>query len=302
VAIAPETDPGMTTGGQVELPRWRDALRRLVRRPGTVTAAAVLLVFVLGALGAPRIARFPPNEQPDAVGQRHLSPSATHWFGTDQYSRDVFSRVVHGTRVSLEVGLLAVAIAALVGTAWGAVAGYVGGWADLALMRLVDALFAVPRVLLLVMVAALWYPLPLSALILVLGLTGWFGVSRLVRGEIRSVQQREFVQAARALGAGRVRVLVRHIIPHVVAPVLVTATIGVANAIVMESGLSFLGLGIAPPDPSWGSIIGDGYPFIASAWWVSAFPGIALITTVLAVNTLADGLRDALNPRQLHAP
>ena len=273
------------------------------RRRGSFFAASAILVVIalLGAL-APWVAPYDPTAIPDAIGLRSQPPSAMHPFGTDVFSRDVLSRVIWGTRVSLEVSLLAVLLAIAVGTTFGAVAGYAGGRVDSVLMRFNDALLAIPRILLLLGVLALWGTLPVGGLVLLLGLTGWFGVSRLVRGEVRALAAREWVDAARALGVSHVRILWRHILPHITAPVLIAATFGVANVIVLEAGLSYLGFGVQPPRASWGSIIHDGSDAIAQQWWVSVFPGIALVATSLALHVVADRLRERLNPRQLPAP
>lgn len=275
----------------------------VARRRGSLAAASAVLVVIalLGAL-APWLAPYDPTAIPDAVGMRSLPPSAAHPFGTDVFSRDVLSRVIWGTRVSLEISVLAVLLAVLVGTSYGAIAGYAGGRTDAVLMRLNDAFLAIPRILLLLGILALWGTLPVGGLVLLLGLTGWFGVSRLVRAEVRSLATREWVDAARALGVAHRRIVWRHILPHVAAPVLIAATFGVANVIVLEAGLSYLGFGVQPPRASWGSIIHDGSDAVTQQWWVSVFPGIALVATSLALHVVADGLRERLNPRQLPAP
>ena len=278
---------------------WRDALRHIASDRRALLAALVLGLVGLVALLAPLVAPYDPAAIPDMVGMKALPPSPEHPFGTDGYSRDVLSRVIHGARVSLGLSFLAVVLSSVVGTAYGAVAGWFGGALDAVLMRTVDAFMSIPRVLLLVAVAALWGQLPVAGLVLLLGFTSWFGVARLVRSEVRALREREFVVAARALGVPNRRLLWRHTLPHALGPVLVAATLGVGDLIVIEAGLSFLGLGVAPPAASWGSVIQDGVENVARWWWISMFPGIALVTTVLAVNVLADGLREALDPRQL---
>lgn len=197
---------------------------------------------------------------------------------------------------------MAVAVSAAVGVAWGAVAGYAGGALDRLLMHLVDAGLAIPRILLLLGVVAFWGTLSVPALVLLLGLTGWFAMSRLVRAGVRATRAREFAVAARALGASPWRVVVRHVLPHAIAPALVAAALGVGQVVVLEAGLSFLGYGVAPPTATWGGMIRDGREALATAWWVSVFPGLALAITVLAVNVLADRLRGLLDARQLPAP
>jgi peptide/nickel transport system permease protein len=274
---------------------------RLRRDPFLVAAIVFLAALALVALLAPIIAPYDPTAQFDLTRLRTQPPSRDHWFGTDPFSRDVLSRVIDGARVSLTVAFLAVLLASVLGTAYGAIAGFQGGAVDTVMMRALDACIAIPRILLLLTVVALWGALSAGPLVIVLGLTGWFGVGRLVRAEVLAVKERDFVAAARVAGATAPRMLVRHVIPHVLAPVLVAATLGVANIVVVEAGLSFLGYGIPQPRASWGSIIRDGKDVIATAWWLSLFPGLALAATVLAVNVVGDRLREALNPRQLHA-
>lgn len=268
--------------------------------PATI-AAITLLVIALAAILAPWIAPFDPAQLLNTAAGAQ-PPSATNWLGTDPSSRDLLSRLLYGARVSLGVSGVAVLVAMVVGTAWGAVAGFVGGWVDRVLMHIVDAGLAIPRILLLLGIVALWGTLSTPALILLLGLTGWFGGSRLVRAEVRAARERDFVAAARATGASPARVLVRHVLPHAMTPMLVAATLGVGQVIVIEAGLAFLGYGVAPPAASWGGLIRDGREVLATAWWMSVFPGIALATTVLAVNVLGDRLRSALGAKQLHAP
>jgi len=287
----------------VPLAPWAPGrLTGLLRRdPAAAIAAATLVVIAIAAALAPWLAPFDPN-QPLDVAARAQPPSAEHWLGTDPLSRDLLSRLLHGARVSLGVSLVAVAVATIVGTAWGAIAGYVGGWVDRALMHLVDAGLAIPRILLLLGIVSLWGTLSVSALILLLGLTGWFGASRLVRAEVRATRERDYVAAARATGVPGARILVRHILPHALTPMLVAATLGVGQVVVIEAGLSFLGYGIASPAASWGSLIRDGREVLGTAWWMSVFPGLALAATVLSINVLGDRLRGALGAPQLHAP
>jgi peptide/nickel transport system permease protein len=269
--------------------------------PAVSIAGLTLVLIALAALLAPWIAPFDPAHTLD-VSAGAQPPSATHWLGTDQLSRDLLSRLLYGARISLGISLLAVTVAVVVGTAWGAVAGYAGGWVDTLMMHAVNAGLAIPRILLLLGIVALWSGLSMSSLVLFLGLTGWFGVSRFVRAEVRATRDRDFAVAARATGASPFRVLVRHVLPHALTPMLVAATLGVGQVIVIEAGLSFLGFGVAPPDVSWGTLIRDGRDVLGSAWWMSVFPGLALATTVLAVNVLHDRLRSALGGQQLHDP
>lgn len=258
---------------------------------------AILGGIVGIALIAPLLAPYGPNAQLDIVALKSQAPSIAHPFGTDQLSRDVLSRVLVGSRISLAVAALSVLAATTLGTAYGAIAGCAGHRLDSFLMRTVDAALAIPRVLLLIVVLALWGHVSPTVLVLVIGCTGWFGVSRLVRSEIVSLRTREWVTAARALGASPARTLVRHILPNALSPVIVSATLGVANVILLEAGLSFLGLGIQPPQASWGSVMQDGADQIRSLWWMSVFPGLAILVTVMAVNAVGDGLRAAADPR-----
>ncbi len=274
-------------------PRWA----RHVTRHATV-ASVVLLLIVLLALLAPLLAPYDPIAQPDIIGMKDLAPSLSHPFGTDSFSRDVLSRCMYGARISLSVAALATVIAITLGTLYGAIAGYMGGVVDAVMMRIVDAALSIPRVLLLIAILALWDGLPLWLLVVVLGATGWFGLSRMVRGQVLSLRELEFVAAARAVGASGPRILVRHILPNVVPTIIVAATLGIGHVIILEAGLSYLGLGVQPPTASWGSIIQDGADQIGSAWWISLFPGILIVTTTIACNALGDALRTALDPRE----
>lgn len=280
---------------------WRAALHTLTRDRSAMAGVVILLLLAFIAVAAKYVAPYNPKAQPDIVGLKYLAPSLAHPFGTDVLSRDVLSRVIWGSRVSLSIAFLSVLVAATVGTGYGAIAGYVGGRVDGFMMRVVDALLSIPRVLLLIAVATLWNGLGITGLVLLLGLTGWFGVSRLVRALVLSAREDEFVTAARALGASHARILLHHILPQVISPVLVAATLAIGNVIVIEAGLTYLGTGVRPPDASWGSIFFDGKDAISYAWWVSVSAGMALVITVLAVNLVADGLREALNTRQLPA-
>ena len=233
---------------------------------------------------------------PDVVAGT-TPPSAAHPFGTDHLNRDVLSRVVSGARVSLTVAALAVLLALTVGTAVGLTAGFFGGWVDSLLMRLVDAALAIPRLFVLLLLLVVWERVPLPALIFVLGTTGWFATARLVRGEVLRIKQEPFVAAAAALGASAWTTITRHLLPNAAGPVLVAATLGVGDVILLESGLSFLGLGIQPPMPSWGGMVLDARPLLLSAPWTAIFPGAAIVVTVLAVNLVGDALSAALDPR-----
>lgn len=274
-------------------------LRALFRDSRTRIALVVLLLVALGAILAPVLAPYDPAAHLDIERLNSQPPSAAHPFGTDPYSRDVLSRLIYGSRISLAVGLGSVALAMSFGIAVGIVAGYLGGAVDAVLMRLVDAAISVPRLLVLIMVASLWGRLGLVPLTLLMAGTGWFAVSRLVRAETLALRDREFILAARALGVPTRRLLVRHVLPNVLAPALVAAALSIANVILLEAALSYLGIGVRPPTASWGSIIQDGAERVAELWWLTLFPGLAILVTVFACNALGDALRDAFDPRQL---
>ena len=273
---------------------WRQFWRAFSRNRLSVGGGVVVLGLALVAIFAPAIAPWDPNK-PDA--RRILvGPSANHWLGTDQLGRDVLSRVVHGARVSLAVGFVSVGIMAFVGIIMGAVAGYYGGLVDAAVMRLVDLMLVFPRLFLLLAVLAFLRP-SIWIIMAVIGLTGWMGVARLVRAEFLSLKEREFVIWSESVGAGAGRIIFRHILPNALAPVLVAMTLGIPAAILTESALSFLGLGVQPPTATWGNILNDGKDTIEIAWWVTLYPGLAILVTVLCYNLLGEGIRDALDPR-----
>jgi len=280
---------------------WREPVARALDKTSVKIALGVLGAFVLIAVLAPFIAPHDPTAPLDPINLRDRPPSLAYPLGTDPASRDVLSRLIYGARISLAVSVFSVAVAVSIGTALGAIAGYFGGVLDTIITRMIDALLSIPRVLLLFAVASLWGKLGVPALIVILGVTGWFGLTRLVRTEVLDVKQRDFVLAARALGTSHGRILVRHVLPHAMTSVTVAAALGVGSAIVVEAGMSFLGIGVAPPTPSWGNMIQDGASAPHTHWWVSLFPGLALAITVVAVNVVADGLREALSPRQLPA-
>lgn len=277
------------------------SLLAMLRRNWLGILGGALLVLVLGlALAGPWLGL--PDPTRSDLRARMLAPTLSwsglgaHPFGTDQLGRDILSRIVTGSRVTLTIAGSAVIIGGIVGVFLGLVAGYFGGWSDRLLMRLVDIQLAFPLMLLALLVVAALGP-SLHNLIAVLALTSWVRYARIVRGQVLTVREREFVQAARAIGASHVRILARHILPNILTPVLVVATLELARTIVLEAGLSFLGLGIQPPFPSWGRMLADGRTYIASAWWIITLPGLALMLTVLGVNLLGDWLRDWLDPQ-----
>jgi len=275
-----------------------EAGRRFFRHPTAGWGIGVLAFFVIVAVAAPLVTSYDPRAQLDIVHLKNQPPSWSYILGTDVYSRDLWSRVAFGARVSLLVGALGMLVAVTLGTLVGAVAGYYRHWVDAVLMRGVDVGLALPRIFVLLIAIALFGQLPLAALVLVIGLTSWFGTSRLVRAEVLSVRERDFVAAARAVGAGPGRVIFRHVLPNAAAPIIVSAALGIGNVLLLEAALSFLGIGVAPPTASWGNMIADGAPYLASAPWTTLFPGLAIALVVMALNAVGDALRDALDPRQ----
>jgi len=268
--------------------------RRFSRNRLSLAALTVVAVIIVIALCASVIS--PRNPMAIDVHNVLSPPSVAHPFGTDELGRDVLSRMIWGSRVSLKVGFVAVGLAILVGTLIGSIAGFYGGKVDALLMRFVDIMLAFPAFFLILAVISVLEP-SIYTIMVVIGLTGWMDVARLVRAEFLTLKERDFVVAARASGAGNLRMIFRHILPNALSPVFVAATFGVAGAILIESGLSFLGLGVQPPNPSWGNILTSGKDNIEVAWWLSLFPGLAILTTVLSYNLVGEGLRDALDPR-----
>lgn len=275
----------------------RDDARRFFRHPTVAASLAVLAVLVTVALCAPLVAPYRPSQQLDIIALQNRPPDWLHPLGTDLYGRDVWSRLVYGARVSLGVGTLGMLVAVTLGGLVGATAGYFRGWVDGVLMRFVDVGLSVPRIFLVLGAIAVWERLGIASLILLLGLTGWFATARIVRAEVLTLRERPFTDAARSLGAGSWRIIVRHIIPNAAAPLIVSAALGIGNMMLLEAGLSFLGVGIQPPSPSWGNMIADGRDLLTSAPWISLFPGLAIALAVMALHAVADALRDALDPR-----
>ncbi len=256
---------------------WREFKKSRVAVLGLYIMVGLYLATLLSAYLAP----FDPSAIENISATRHLPPSLEHLMGTDRFGRDVFSRVLFGARISLSIGFIAVGISITIGTLVGAVSGFFVGVVDTVLMRLVDMLISFPRLVLLITVIALFEP----------------STARIVRGEVLSLRERDFIQAARALGLGAPRIIFRHVIPNVLGPVIVAATLGLGNIILIEAGLSFLGLSVPPPTPSWGNMINGGRQYLVQAWWVATFPGLAIVVTVIAFNLIGDGLRDAFDPR-----
>lgn len=269
---------------------WRTFSRNQLAICGSVVVAALVVLAVLAPLLAPW--------DPSRLDTKRIlaPPSNSHWLGTDQLGRDVLSRVLYGSRISLAVGFVSVGIAMLIGVLLGSAAGYHGGMVDTVIMRLVDLMLVFPRFFLLLAVLALLRP-SIWTIMTVIGLTGWMGVARLVRAEFLALREREFVIWSESIGAGTLRVVFRHILPNALAPVLVAMTLGIPAAILTESGLSFLGLGVQPPYATWGNILNDGKDVLEVAWWMTLYPGLAILITVLSYNLMGEGIRDALDPR-----
>jgi peptide/nickel transport system permease protein len=292
---ASRSDPLPTPLAGPARPAAGRAWRVLLRSPlGLAGAAVVALVLVVAAC-APALAPHAPTAI-DVVSRLRPPGSPGHPLGTDDLGRDILSRILYGARVSLTVGVSAVALAGVLGVAAGLTAGYYGGWVDDVIMRAVDVQLAFPFILLAIAAMAV-LGAGLLNLILVLGVGNWVGYARVVRGEVLSLREKEFIEAARATGARGLPVLLRHVLPNVIAPVIVVASFAVASTILTEAALEFLGLGLPPAVPTWGAMLSAGREYLASAWWLAAFPGLAIMVTVLGINLLGDWLRDTLDPR-----
>ncbi|HEU4371640.1 MAG TPA: ABC transporter permease [Methylomirabilota bacterium] len=282
-------------------PEWLVFLRRLAARRTALFGLVVVVLVVVTALAAPLLSPFDPIEQ-DLGDLRLKEPGfrdtagRVHPLGTDHLGRDLLARVIYGARPALMVGFAAVAISGVIGMAAGLISGYFGGRVDDVLMRLADIQLAFPFILLAIAVIGVLGP-SLQTIIVVIGVSSWVVYARIVRGAVLTLREREFVQAALALGSGDVRVVLRHILPNALTPWLVVATLDMARVIVIESALSFLGLGVQPPTPTWGGMLADGRVYISTAWWLATFPGLAILVTVLGINLFGDGLRDTLDPR-----
>jgi peptide/nickel transport system permease protein len=271
------------------------AVRQFRRNKLAVAGLFVILFFYAAAIAAPLISRY--DYQEIQAGMRNKPPSAEHWLGTDRNGRDVYSRLVKGGQISLAAGFASVVIIMTVGVVLGAISGFFGGWVDTLVMRFTDVLLAIPLILLLITAASLFSP-GLRTTIIVIGLTSWPGAARLVRGQFLALKGQEYVTAARAMGANPTRIILRHLFPNSLAIIIVEATLWLSYAIILESSLSYLGLGVVIPTPSWGNMLQDGQrELLAGAWWLTLFPGLAIFITVLCFNLMGDGLRDALDPR-----
>ena len=272
----------------------KDFRKRFWKNRMAVAGSVIVILLFTVSLFAPWLAPYDPN----AIDLKNvlMSPSGGHPFGTDPLGRDVLSRMIWGAGISLKVGFVATGIAILIGTLLGAAAGYYGRWVDAVIMRFVDIMLCFPAFFLILAVIALLDP-SIWNIMIVIGLTGWMGVTRLVRADFISLKERDFVQAARVIGASDLRIIFLHILPNAMASIIVTATLGIAGAILTESALSFLGIGVQPPTPSWGNILTAGKDNIDIAWWLSLYPGLAILITVLGYNLLGEGIRDELDPR-----
>jgi peptide/nickel transport system permease protein len=267
--------------------------QRFRRNSLAIAGGIIVMLFVIAVL-APLVAPYNQND----IDRKHIlePPSIVHPFGTDDLGRDVLSRMIWGSRISLAVGFVAVGISAFIGIILGAISGFYGGWVDRIIMRFIDIMLTIPTFFLILAVIA-FIGSNIWNIMIVIGLTSWMSVSRLVRAEFLSLKEREFVLAAKALGASDLRIIFRHIMINSLAPVLVSAVLGIAGAVLVESSLSFLGIGIQPPTPSWGNILTLGKDNIEIAWWLSVFPGLAILITVLGYNLLGEGIRDSIDPR-----
>jgi ABC-type dipeptide/oligopeptide/nickel transport system permease subunit len=322
--VAPDTSSGPDGGTSKGLPNttfgFAPTLKRLTRSKSSLFGFVIVVILLITAAAAPMVSphdpafayrdavRLPPgsslswdtiNDEFAGIPEGQFQNARTNKFllGTDKFGRDILSRIIYGAQVSLIVGVVAELIALLLGIVIGALAGYFGGWIDSVLSRLTDTFFSFPSLLLAIGILAVFERPGLFTIFIALGLVGWTMVARIVRGQVIRVKEEDFIEAARAMGASDLRIIIRHILPNSMAPIIVVGTLGVAANILSEAGLSFLGLGVQPPTPSWGIMLSEGRNFIESAPWICIFPGLAILFTVLGFNLLGDGLRDALDPR-----
>lgn len=279
--------------------QWAEVWRRLKKNKMALLGLGLLVAFILVALFADVIANYDEIVIKQNLRMRLQPPSGEHWLGTDEFGRDIFARLIHGARVSLKVGVLAVGMSIMVGGTLGALAGFYGGKLDNVIMRIMDIFLAVPSILLAIAIVSALGP-NLMNLMISISISSVPSYARIVRASVLSIRDQEFVEAAKAIGASEMRIIFRHIIPNSLAPVIVQGTLGVAGAILSTAGLSFIGLGIQPPAPEWGSMLSGGRQYLRYAWWVTTFPGVAIMLTILSLNLLGDGLRDALDPRLKH--
>ena len=276
--------------------QFAEVWMRLKRNKMAMLGLAILIVLALLAIFAEQVAGYETKVIAQDIANRLQGPSAEHWFGTDEFGRDIFARIIHGSRVSLVVGFISVAVSLIIGGALGAFAGYYGGVIDLVIMRVMDILLAIPSILLAItIVAALGTDL--VYVMIAIGISGVPGYARIVRASVMGIKDQEFVEAARAIGASNASIIFREVIPNCLAPIIVQATLSVASAILSTASLSFIGLGVQPPAPEWGAMLSSGRSYLRDAMHLTLFPGLAIIVTILALNLLGDGLRDALDPK-----
>lgn len=293
-ALSPSLGQGIDQRVRRGESQTRIALRRLARQPATMAGLVVLALLAFGALAAPVLTPFEPDKL--SPREARLPPSLTHPLGTDHFGRDVLTRILYGGRVSLRIGLIAVAIGATIGVALGAVAGYRGGWVDEVISRVLDVMLAFPGILLAIAVVAVLGP-DLQNLMIAVGVGTVPGFARLVRGQTLAAREFDYVTAARAIGCPHAKILGRHILPNVLAPIVVFATLSIAGAILAGASLNYLGLGAKPPTAEWGLMLAEARDEIRRSWWLPTFPGLAIMLTVIAINAVGDGLRDAFDPR-----
>ena len=284
IALRPALTPG------------QKALRSLYTNPRTMTALAIIVLMLLFALTANLIAPYGYGEQ--LRGNELKAPGSGFLFGTDNFARDIFSRVMYGAQISLVVSLAATTLSLFIGVSVGLVAGYMGGKIEAALMRLTDTVSAFPSILLAVAITSLFEKPSIAILFVALGVVGWTGIARVVRSQVLVVRTLDYISAARALGAGNLRIMFRHVLPNCISPIIVIATLSIGGNILGEAGLSFLGLGVQDPFPSWGGMLSESRAYFQKSWWMAVFPGMAIVLTVLSFNLLGDGLRDALDPKK----
>lgn len=295
------TEPFVIAGSSLKSePEWQRALRRFYRNPATVVGAILLFLFFLAALYP--VAWLPHDPYKTDIRTRLLPPfwmdegTTEHLLGTDALGRDNLSMIIHGARYSLMIIVFSTLISMIIGVSSGLFAGYFGGRLDDIVMRLADIQLAFPVLILIIAIVAVLGP-SLRNLIIVIGFTGWAAYARLIRGLVLSIREREYFEAARAAGAGDMRIMTRHLLPNAITPIVIFASFDLARLLLVESALAFLGLGVQPPTPSWGAMIADGRQHLFEAWWASALPGLAIVLSVMAFNLLGDGLRDALDPQ-----
>ncbi|KGG80389.1 peptide ABC transporter permease [Caloranaerobacter azorensis H53214] len=276
--------------------QWSEVWRRLKKNKMAMVGLTILTIIVLLAVFADFIADYDEVVIKQNLKERLQGPSAKHWLGTDEFGRDIFARLIHGARVSLKVGIISVGISIIIGGILGSIAGYYGGLIDNIIMRTMDIFLAIPSILLAIAIVSALGP-SLMNLMIAVGISSVPSYARIVRASVLSIRDQEFIEAAKAIGASDLRIVLKHIIPNTLAPVIVQGTLGVAGAILSTAGLSFIGLGIRPPAPEWGAMLAGGRAYLRYAWHVTTFPGLAIMTIILALNFLGDGLRDALDPR-----